>query len=56
VHVLSGRLGGFNLRSNAKRALKRIDEQDADTSGLANMRTNLKQTEAGSHRNDIFKP
>jgi hypothetical protein len=34
MYVLSGRLGGFNLRSNAKRALKRIDEQDANTSGL----------------------
>jgi len=34
VYILSGSLGGFSLRGNAKRALKRIDEQDADTSGL----------------------
>jgi hypothetical protein len=41
---LSTGLGSFNLRGNAKHALKRVHEQDRDKSGLQ-MSVDLKERE-----------
>ena len=44
LYALSTGLGSFNLRGNAKHALKRVHEQDRDESGLQ-MSVDLKERE-----------